>query len=203
MAEKRAEAEGDGEREGEEVGLVHAGRDHGAAGNAGGDHGAPGRVGGDHGAPGRAGGVGGRCVGFAHEDPLLALTLLGVVVGLCLGLLLAAVLPGAADTTGMRETIVKLISFPGKLFLNLLKMMVLPLISGSMIAGVCALQSAGANTGKLAKITLSYFAATTIIAVVIGLVVVNVIQPGACMRACVCARARSRRSRRGQSRPLC
>jgi len=78
----------------------------------------------------------------------------------------------------MRETVVKLVSFPGKMFLNLLKMMVLPLISGSMIAGVCSLQAAGANTGKLARVALSYFAGTTLIAVFIGLVVVNVIQPG-------------------------
>jgi hypothetical protein len=107
-----------------------------------------------------------------------ALTLLGVFVGLIFGLLLTAVLPGAEDTTGTRKTIVKLVSFPGKMFLNLLKMMVVPLISGSMIAGVCALQSAGANTGKLARVTFSFFAATTLIAVFIGLVVVNVIQPG-------------------------
>ena len=113
-----------------------------------------------------------------HEDPLLVLTLVGVAVGVMLGLLLSAVLPGSDDPTGMRKTIVKLISFPGKMFLNLLKMMVLPLISGSMIAGVCALQSAGTNTGKLARVTLSYFAGTTLIAVILGLLVVNVVQPG-------------------------
>ena len=64
------------------------------------------------------------------------------------------------------------------MFLNLLKMMVLPLIAGSMIAGVCALRSAGANTARLARVALGYFAVTTIIAVVIGLLVVNIFQPG-------------------------
>ncbi len=152
---KSPEAEAEGEREGEDVGLVCPA--HAAAGREG---------------------TAARCVALAHEDPLLALTLLGVFVGLIFGLLLTAVLPGAEDTTGTRKTIVKLVSFPGKMFLNLLKMMVVPLISGSMIAGVCALQSAGANTGKLARVTFSFFAATTLIAVFIGLVVVNVIQPG-------------------------
>lgn len=123
-------------------------------------------------------GVCARLVHFAREDPLLALTLLGVVIGLCFGILLSAVLPGSKDTTGMRETVVKLVSFPGKMFLNLLKMMVLPLISGSMIAGVCSLQAAGANTGKLARVALSYFGGTTLIAVIIGLLVVNIVQPG-------------------------
>lgn len=77
---------------------------------------------------------------------------------------------------------------PGRMFLNLLKMMVLPLISGSMIAGVCALKSAGANTGKLARVAFSYFAVTTLLAVVIGLLVVNVVQPGGwCPVATACA----------------
>jgi L-cystine uptake protein TcyP (sodium:dicarboxylate symporter family) len=174
---KSPETEAEGEREGEEVGLVSPA----------------------HAAADREGGSAMRCVAFAHEDPLLALTLLGVVVGLVFGLLLTAVLPGVEDTTGTRKTIVKLVSFPGKMFLNLLKMMVVPLISGSMIAGVCALQSAGANTGKLARVTFSFFAATTLIAVFIGLVVVNVIQPGVCEGWCAaagcaqtCARARAR-----------
>lgn len=168
---KSPEAEAEGEREGEDVGLVSPA------------HAAADRVG-----PAR-------CVALAHEDPLLALTLLGVFVGLVFGLMLTAVLPGAEDTTGTRKTIVKLVSFPGKMFLNLLKMMVVPLISGSMIAGVCALQSAGANTGKLARVTFSFFAATTLIAVFIGLVVVNVIQPGVCKGWCAaagCAQTRPR-----------
>jgi Na+/H+-dicarboxylate symporter len=48
-----------------------------------------------------------------------------------------------------------------------------------MIAGVCSLQETGAQTGKLAKITLIYFASTTITAVVLGLFLVVTIQPGA------------------------
>ena len=127
---------------------------------------------------------------WVHEDPLLALTLLGVAVGIGFGLLLSAVLPGAGDATGFRDSVVKLVSLPGRMFLNLLKMMVLPLISGSMIAGVCALKSAGANTGKLARVTFSYFAATTLIAVVIGLVVVNVVQPGEEKNAQACNEVR-------------
>jgi Na+/H+-dicarboxylate symporter len=119
-----------------------------------------------------------------RDDPLLALTLVGVVSGICLGLILSAVLPGSGDGSAVREVTVKLVSFPGKMFLNLLKMMVLPLISGSMIAGVCALQSAGANTGKLARVALGYFAVTTVLAVVIGITIVSIFQPG--MRPCSC-----------------
>jgi len=120
----------------------------------------------------------GRILNFIHEDPLLAYTLLGVACGMCLGIFLSAALPGKEDESGTRKVVVTLVSLPGKMFLNLLKMMVLPLVFGSMISGVCSLKAAGANVGKMANITLTYFAATTIIAVVIGLVVVNVFQPG-------------------------
>ncbi len=113
---KSPETEAEGEREGEEVGLVSPA----------------------HAAADREGGSAMRCVAFAHEDPLLALTLLGVVVGLVFGLLLTAVLPGAEDTTGTRKTIVKLVSFPGKMFLNLLKMMVVPSHAAAAAHALCS-----------------------------------------------------------------
>ena len=105
-------------------------------------------------------------------DAELGFTLLGVTMGIILGFILSASLP--AD----RALAVRVVGFPGAIFLNLLKMMVLPLISGSMVAGVCALQGGGAETGQMAKHTLLYFAATTIIAVILGLILVTTIQPG-------------------------
>ena len=56
----------------------------------------------------------GRFAAWVHEDPMLALTLLGVAVGICFGFVLAAVLPGSGDTTGFRDTVVKLVSLPGR-----------------------------------------------------------------------------------------
>ena len=62
--------------------------------------------------------------------------------------------------------------------MRLLQMMVLPLIAGSMIAGVCSLSSSGAKSGKLAKITLAYYMGSTVIAVILGIALVNIVQPG-------------------------
>jgi len=62
--------------------------------------------------------------------------------------------------------------------MRLLQMMVLPLIAGSMISGVCSLSASGAQSGKLARMTLAYYAGTTVIAVVLGIILVNVVQPG-------------------------
>ncbi len=59
-------------------------------------------------------------------------------------------------------------------------MQVLPLVAGSMVAGVCALRgSAGAGVGRVARATLAYYTATTAAAVLLGVLLVVVLQPGA------------------------
>ncbi len=65
----------------------------------------------------------------------------------------------------------------GKLFIRLLKMVTIPLIVASLIVGVISLKT----TEKLRAMgirTLCYFLSTTVIAVVIGLIAVNLIRPG-------------------------
>lgn len=69
------------------------------------------------------------------------------------------------------------IKFLGTIFLNALKMIVVPLIIASMIVGVTSLgdiRKLGRTTGK----TISYYLATTGFSVLIGIVLVNLIHPG-------------------------
>ncbi len=70
------------------------------------------------------------------------------------------------------------ISWIGKLFLNALKMMILPLIVAAVISGIASMGDIR-KLEKLGGITILYYLATTGIAVLIGLVMVNIIQPGA------------------------
>ncbi len=65
----------------------------------------------------------------------------------------------------------------GEMFLNALKMLVIPLVFSSMIVGISGLGDIR-KVGKTGLITLLYFGATTGVAVVVGLVLVNLIQPG-------------------------
>ena len=65
----------------------------------------------------------------------------------------------------------------GELFLNALKMMIVPLVVSSIINGVVSMKQS-ANLGKVGGYTLLYYMTTTAVAVLIGLAVVNVIQPG-------------------------
>ena len=69
-------------------------------------------------------------------------------------------------------------SFLGTLFLNAVKMMILPLTVSAMIIGVASLGDVR-KFGRLGATTIIYFLATTGIAVVLGLVLVLIIQPGA------------------------
>jgi proton glutamate symport protein len=65
----------------------------------------------------------------------------------------------------------------GALFINLLKMLIVPLILSSVITGVAALGT-GPDLGRLGGKTLSFYVLTTLIAVLIALALVNLIEPG-------------------------
>ncbi|CAL8471163.1 g10705 [Coccomyxa elongata] len=108
------------------------------------------------------------CCGMA--DPLLAATLIGVVVGIGGGLLLRMAEP--------TEEQIDLLGFAGELMLRLLKMLVLPLVAGSMVAGVCALRGSASSMARVARYTLLYYALSTAVAVTLGIILVNVINPG-------------------------
>jgi Na+/H+-dicarboxylate symporter len=65
----------------------------------------------------------------------------------------------------------------GKLFLNALKMLIVPLIVSSMIMAVAELGDIR-RLGRAGSTVLLYYFSTTAIAVLIGILVVNLIQPG-------------------------
>ena len=65
----------------------------------------------------------------------------------------------------------------GKLFLNTLSMLVIPLLISAVIAGVTSLGDVR-HLGRVAGVTVLYYLVTVLIAVLIGLFMVNLIQPG-------------------------
>ena len=67
--------------------------------------------------------------------------------------------------------------FIGTLFLNALKMLIVPLIVSSIIVGIAGIGSSSA-LGRLGGKTLFYYMTTSLIAILIGLVMVNIIAPG-------------------------
>ena len=69
------------------------------------------------------------------------------------------------------------VAWIGEIFLNALKMLVIPLIVSSLIVGVSGLGDI-TKVGKTGVITLFYFIMTTAFSVVIGLFMVNFLEPG-------------------------
>jgi proton glutamate symport protein len=72
---------------------------------------------------------------------------------------------------------VKYITWMGNLFLRALKMIIVPLILTSIISGVANIGGAS-NLGKLGLKTLTYYIITSLLAILVGLTIVNLIQPG-------------------------
>lgn len=69
------------------------------------------------------------------------------------------------------------VAWVGKLFLNLLMLTIIPLIVAAVITGITSLGDVR-KLGKLGGFTVLYYLSTTAIAVLVGLIMVNIIQPG-------------------------
>jgi Na+/H+-dicarboxylate symporter len=68
-------------------------------------------------------------------------------------------------------------TFIGDLFIRLLKLIIIPLILTSVISGIVNLRDPE-EVGRLGIRTIAYYLMTTLAAVTVGLIVVNVLQPG-------------------------
>ncbi len=93
--------------------------------------------------------------------------IIGIILGIILGGLLGSLLGERMMWAG----------FLGKLFLNALRMIVIPLIVTSMITGVISLGDVR-RLGRTGAKTLLFYLTTTAISVAIGIILVNLIQPG-------------------------
>ena len=92
-----------------------------------------------------------------------------------IALLLAVV---AGFLTGPEQTVaIKTYDFLGQLFLRALKMLVVPLIVSALINAIGQIR-AEANIGRIGIKIVLYYATTTVVAVLIGLAMVNLIKPG-------------------------
>ncbi len=103
-----------------------------------------------------------------------------------IAIVLAAIIGGfvfeSRQSTGVDPTIfgIKFISifeYVGTLFLNALRMIIVPLITSSIIVGVAGIGSSG-NLGALGGKTLLFYATTTPLAILLGLMVINAVGPG-------------------------
>ncbi|KAK3866235.1 hypothetical protein Pcinc_028213 [Petrolisthes cinctipes] len=105
---------------------------------------------------------------WVRKNLLLIITFSGVIFGVALGLSLRAV--------GPDPTTILLISYPGELFIRMLKLMILPLIIASLVSGSASLNAK--MNGRIVVRTILYFMATSLLNALLGVLLVIAIHPG-------------------------
>ncbi|MDH5473783.1 MAG: dicarboxylate/amino acid:cation symporter [Gammaproteobacteria bacterium] len=96
---------------------------------------------------------------------------------IALGLAVLAGLTTGTDAGVFDITFYQLYDFFGTLFLNALKMLIVPLIISSIIVGMMGIGS-GERLGRLGGKTIAYYAITSLLAILTGLIMVNITAPG-------------------------
>ncbi|MDX1352688.1 MAG: cation:dicarboxylase symporter family transporter, partial [Thiomicrorhabdus sp.] len=101
--------------------------------------------------------------------------LVGMVLGILTGMLIG---PSVGFVDSKTAALIgDWLAFPGKLFLALIQMIVIPLIFASIIRGLAATEDLEQLRRMGLRVVL-FFIATTAMAIVIGLIVASIIKPG-------------------------
>uniref|UniRef100_F7H622 Amino acid transporter n=1 Tax=Macaca mulatta TaxID=9544 RepID=F7H622_MACMU len=106
---------------------------------------------------------------FLKNNWLLLSTVAAVVLGITTGVLVR-------EHSNLSTLEKFYFAFPGEILMRMLKLIILPLIISSMITGVAALDSN--VSGKIGLRAVVYYFCTTLIAVILGIVLVVSIKPG-------------------------
>lgn len=96
-----------------------------------------------------------------------------IIIGLILGIIYAFI----SSALGWNEFTINWIDPFGTIFIRLLKFIAVPLVLFSIISGISGLSDIS-KLGKLGFKTIALYISTTVVAVTIGLIVVNLIKPG-------------------------
>lgn len=94
--------------------------------------------------------------------------------------IIAAIIAGiitGTDTSILGISFYAIYAFVGTLFLNALKMIIVPLVMSSIITGISGIGNSE-NLGRLGGKTILFYATTSLLAILVGLVLVNITTPG-------------------------
>jgi len=108
------------------------------------------------------------------EAQLWVKVLIAMALGIGLGVMLSPETGWISSTVS--QTITNWLGLPGKLFLKLVQMIMIPLIFTSIISGIIG--TSGDELKKMGLRLLLYFVATTFISVIIGIFLAMLVEPG-------------------------
>jgi len=98
--------------------------------------------------------------------------LLGMVLGIIFGIILNLLTPGIYE--GTKNYVLQPL---GTIFVNLIKMLVVPIVIVSLILGTAGI-SDPKKLGRIGLKTISFFLITTAIAIIIAIALASIVQPG-------------------------
>lgn len=93
-----------------------------------------------------------------------------IFASLLISIVIGALLQGNIETAELFRPL-------GTIYINLIKMIMVPLVFSSLIVGISSITDVK-KIGKMGIITVAFFTMTTAIAVIIGLVLSNIFKPG-------------------------
>ena len=111
---------------------------------------------------------------FMKRELLIISVFTSVILGFIVGMSINEKVQGMEEPD--RTTFLAVLGFPGELLVRMLRMLVLPLIVCSLIVGLAGLEKHA--SGKVGRRAVLYYLSTTLIAAVLGLLIVVIIQPG-------------------------
>ncbi|WP_054699025.1 cation:dicarboxylate symporter family transporter [Desulfosarcina cetonica] len=102
--------------------------------------------------------------------------LIGIIAGIGIGMGINMAM-GAGITSGPLYVMKTVFQYGGEIFIRLLRMLIVPLVFASIFMAVANLGDVR-TLGKIGGKTVGYYLLTTALAVLAGLIVVNMINPG-------------------------
>ena len=107
--------------------------------------------------------------GKKHKSPWV------VLIAIALAIFIGTISGKTSGIFGV--TFYSIFDVIGKLFINSLTLIIVPLVSSSIITGVARIRSEG-QFGRIGVKTFAFYFLTKILAIIIGIALINIIQPG-------------------------
>ena len=100
-----------------------------------------------------------------------------IMIGLVLGIILGAILHSSIADKATLDYIAKYFQLVTDIFLRLIKMIIAPLIFATLVSGIVHMGDTSA-LGRVGLKTITWFLGATVVSLLLGMVLVNVLQPG-------------------------
>lgn len=109
-----------------------------------------------------------------------------ILIGLVAGVTIGGLVHAFVDSSATRADVAYYFNLLSLIFLRLIKMIIAPLVFSILTSGVAKMGS-GAEIGRIGAKTLLWFIVASLCSLLLGLLLVNILQPGVAMQSAAAA----------------